>query len=88
MTWGSTGGWRDDSINKPRKHRNREGLLGGVPTLQETGLTGPLSIYKVVPKVSKQLIQVCKSRQGRFYYRNITQVRIRILLSIALDGLR
>jgi hypothetical protein len=25
--------------------------VGGVPTLQETGLTGPLSIYKVVPKV-------------------------------------
>jgi len=27
------------------------GLLGGVLAYQETGLTGPLSIYKVVPKV-------------------------------------
>ena len=27
------------------------GLLGGVSTLQKTGLTGPISIYKVVPKV-------------------------------------
>ena len=32
--------------------RSSEGsLLGGVYTLQETGLTGPLSIYKLVPKV-------------------------------------
>jgi hypothetical protein len=27
------------------------GLLAGVLAYQETGLTGPLSIYKVVPKV-------------------------------------
>jgi len=29
------------------------GLLGGVLAYQETGLTGPLSIYKVLPKVVK-----------------------------------
>ena len=49
----SLGGWKDDSINKPDIHRKRGGLLGGVLAHQETGLTGPLSIYKVVPKVSK-----------------------------------
>jgi len=27
------------------------GLLGGVLAYQETGLTGPLSVYKVLPKV-------------------------------------
>jgi len=31
------------------------GLLGGVLAYQETGLTGPLSIYKVVPKVHESL---------------------------------
>ena len=49
----SLGGWKDDSINKPDIHRKRGGLLGGVLAYQETGLTGPLSIYKVVPKVER-----------------------------------
>ena len=51
MPWGALGGWKDDSINKSDIHRKRGGLLGGVLAYQETGLTGPLSIYKVVPKV-------------------------------------
>ena len=48
----SLGGWKDDSINKPDIHRKRGGLLAGVLAYQETGLTGPLAIYKVVPKVA------------------------------------
>jgi hypothetical protein len=31
--------------------RREGGLLGGYPTVQTTDLTGPLSIYKLVPKV-------------------------------------
>jgi len=40
-----------DSIYTSGDHLKGEGLLGGVYTLQETGLTAPISIYKLVPKV-------------------------------------
>jgi hypothetical protein len=40
-----------DSIYTSGDHLKGGGLLGGVYTLQETGLTGPISIYKLVPKV-------------------------------------
>ena len=40
-----------DSIYTSGDHLKGGGLLGGVYTLQETGLTGPISIYKRVPKV-------------------------------------
>ena len=40
-----------DSIYTSGDHLKGGGLLGGVSTLQETGLTGPISIYKLVPKV-------------------------------------
>jgi hypothetical protein len=35
-----------------QNYLKRGGLLGGVSSLQKTGLTGPISIYKVVPKVA------------------------------------
>ena len=35
------------STSRDRKHRGD--LLGGVSTLQETDLTGPIPIYKLVP---------------------------------------
>jgi hypothetical protein len=65
MPRGSLRGWKKDSINKPGIHRKRGGLLGGVPTLQETGLTGPLSIYKVVPKVAFQWYALANQRPHR-----------------------
>ena len=37
-----------DSIYTSGDHLKGGGLLGGVSTLQETGLTGPISIYKLV----------------------------------------
>jgi len=40
-----------DSIYTSGDHLKGGDLLGGVYTLQETGLTGPISIYKLVPKV-------------------------------------
>ena len=42
-----------DSIYTSGDHLKGGGLLGGVSTLQETSLTGPISIYKLVPKVSE-----------------------------------
>ena len=51
MPWGALGGWKDDFINKLDIHQKRGAPLRGVLAYQETGLTGPLSIYKVVPKV-------------------------------------
>jgi len=48
-------GWETDdlfiylSASQDKKHRGD--LLGGVSALQETDLTGPISIYKVLPKV-------------------------------------
>jgi len=40
-------------IYRPTHHGRKRGgdLLGGVSALQETDLTGPTSIYKVLPKV-------------------------------------
>ena len=35
------------SASQDRKHRGD--LLGGVSALQETNLTGPISIYKLLP---------------------------------------
>ena len=35
------------SASRDRKHRGD--LLGGVSALQETDLTGPISIYKLLP---------------------------------------
>jgi len=45
----------DDLFIYRPAHRGRKpggDLLGGVSALQETDLTGPTSIYKVLPKVS------------------------------------
>ena len=47
-----------DSIYTSGDHLKGGGLLGGVSTLQETGLTGPISIYKLVPKVGTSEGQV------------------------------
>jgi len=46
-----------DSIYTSGDHLKGGGLLGGVYTLQKTGLTGPISIssYKLVPKVERRL---------------------------------
>ena len=44
----------DDLFIYRPTHRSRKpggDLLGGVSTLQETDLTGPTSIYKVLPEV-------------------------------------
>ena len=46
-----SGRMEEDSINKTGIHWKRGGPVRGFPRLQETSLTGPLSIYKVVPKV-------------------------------------
>ena len=47
------GGWKWILlIHQVIDHLKGKGLLGGVYTLQETGLTGPISIYKLVPKVT------------------------------------
>ena len=45
------GSLSEDSIYTLGDHLKGGGLLGGISTLQETGLTGPISIYKLVPKV-------------------------------------
>jgi len=45
-----------DSIYTSGDHLKGGGLLGGVSTLQETGLTGPISIYKLVPKVVDKVL--------------------------------
>ena len=41
-----------------RQSSEGRGPLGGVSTLQETGLTGPISIYKLVPKVGYSLCPI------------------------------
>ena len=46
----------DDLFIYRPAHRGRKpggDLLGGVSALQETDLTGPTSIYKVLPEVGK-----------------------------------
>jgi hypothetical protein len=46
-----------DSIYTSGDHLKGGGLFGGVYTLQETSLTGPISIYKLVPKVQYPSMQ-------------------------------
>jgi len=48
-----------DSIYTSGDHLKGGGLLGGVYTLQKTGLTGPISIYKLVPKVEYHTAKMC-----------------------------